>query len=93
MPITRRLPKKGFKNKFKAVYSVVNVGQLEVFEAGSVVTAELCKAAGLISKIEPYGLKVLGQGELSKALTVQAKKFTKSAAEIIEKAGGKAEVR
>lgn len=92
MPITRRLPKRGFKSQFRAEYSIVNVGDLEVFENGTVVTAELLKDLGLLSKIMPYGLKVLGNGELTKTLTVQAKKFTKSAAELIEKAGGKVEV-
>ncbi|MFI3228855.1 MAG: 50S ribosomal protein L15 [Bacillota bacterium] len=92
MPITRRLPKRGFKSQFRAEYSIVNVGDLEVFENGTVITAELLKEFGVIRKIAPYGLKVLGDGEFTKSLTVQAKKFTKSAAEIIEKAGGKAEV-
>lgn len=92
MPLTRRLPKRGFKSPFRAVYSVINVGDLEEFDNGTVVTAELLKETGKIGKIEPYGLKVLGNGQLTKQLTVQAKKFTKSAAEIIEKAGGKVEV-
>lgn len=92
MPLTRRLPKRGFKSPFRAVYSVINVGDLEEFENGTVVTAELLNEAGKIGKIEPYGLKILGNGTLTKQLTVQAKKFTKSAAEIIEKAGGKVEV-
>ncbi len=92
MPITRRLPKRGFKSQFRKEFSIVNVGDLEVFENGTVVTAELLKDLGILSKIAPYGLKVLGQGEFTKSLTVQAKKFTKSAAEIIEKAGGKVEV-
>ncbi len=72
MPITRRLPKRGFKSQFRAEYSIVNVGDLEVFENGTVVTAELLKDLGLLSKIMPYGLKVLGNGELTKTLTVKA---------------------
>ncbi len=92
MPITRRLPKRGFKSQFRAEYSIVNVGDLEVFENGTVVTAELLKDLGLLSKIIQYGLKVLGNCDLTKTLTVKAKKFTKSAAELIEKAGGKVEV-
>lgn len=92
MPLTRRLPKRGFKSQFKAEYTVINIGDLENFENGAVVSAEILKDMGLIKKIEPYGLKVLGNGDLTKSLTVQAMKFTKSAAEKIEKAGGKAEV-
>ena len=92
MPLTRRLPKRGFTNIYKKEYSIVNVGSLESFEDGSVITAELLHAAGVIGKIEAYGLKVLGDGSLTKKLTVKASKFTKSAAEIIEKAGGTVEV-
>lgn len=92
MPLIRRLPKVGFTNVFKKVYNIVNVEALNVFEDGAVVTAEALKEKGIIKKIEPYGLKVLGRGELTKKLTVQAAKFSASAKEIIEKAGGKAEV-
>lgn len=92
MPLARRLPKTGFDNAWKKVYTTVNVELLEAFEDGAVVTAEILLGAGLISKIEPYGLKVLGDGTLTKKLTVKAAKFTKSAVEKIEKAGGKAEV-
>ena len=93
MPLTRRLPKRGFKNAiFKKVYSIVNVGVLEAnFESGAVVNAEILKDKGIISKIEAYGLKVLGDGELTKALTVQAAKFTESAEKKITEAGGKVE--
>lgn len=92
MPLIRRVPKRGFTNIFAKEYSIVNVKDLEKFEDGTIVNAELLLEAGVLSKIENYGIKVLGDGTLTKKLTVQAKKFTKSAAEIIEKAGGKAEV-
>lgn len=91
--LTRRLPKAGFDNNWKKVYSTVNVSTLEVFENGDTVTADALLERGILSKIEPYGLKVLGDGELSKKLTVVAKKFTKSAAAKIEAAGGTAEVK
>ena len=92
MPLSRRIPKSGFDNRYKKIYSVVNLSDLNAFEDGAVVNAEALKAAGVLSKIEPYGLKVLGNGELTKKVTVQAKKFSKSAQEKIEKAGGKVEV-
>lgn len=92
MPLIRRLPKRGFYNYFKKIYSVVNVCDLEVFEDGTTVNAALLKDAGIIGKIEAYGLKVLGNGTLTKKLTVQAAKFTGSAQEKIVKAGGSAEV-
>ena len=93
MPLARRLPKVGFDNRWKKVYSVVNLGDLERFEDGTVVTAQLLKDEGVLSKIEPYGLKVLGDGKFTKKLTVQAAKFSKSAVEKLEKLGGKAEVK
>ena len=94
MPLTRRPPKRGFKNAlFKKVYSIVNLKTLEEkFEKGAVVNAEVLLQMGILSKIEEYGLKVLGDGELTKSLTVQANKFTESAKKKIEEAGGKAEV-
>lgn len=92
MPLIRRLPKRGFTNNWKKVYTTVNVSDLEKFENGTVVTAELLKQSGVISKIEPYGLKVLGNGNLSKQLTVKAAKFTNSAAEKISAVGGSIEV-
>lgn len=91
MPLYRRLPKRGFKNIFAKQYVAVNVEQLEKFEDGTTVTPELLKEAGVVSKTLD-GIKILGRGELTKNLTVQAAKFTQSAAEKIEKAGGKAEV-
>jgi large subunit ribosomal protein L15 len=93
MPLTRRLPKRGFKNtEFKRVYSIVNVESLECFENDTIITTDLLLENGILSKIEPYGVKILGNGELTKKLTVQANKFTESAAKKIEGAGGKVEV-
>ena len=91
-PLLRRIPKRGFTNNFAKEYSVINVSQLNAFKKGTVITAEFLKDFGMLSKIEAYGLKVLGDGELTVALTVQASKFTKSAVEKIEAVGGKAEV-
>lgn len=91
-PLARRLPKIGFKNAFRKDYTVVNVGALEVFDNGTVVTADLLLEKGIISKVAAYGVKVLGNGELTKSITVQAKKFSKGAEEAITKAGGKVEV-
>ena len=91
LPLYRKLPKRGFHNKFETVYSIVNVEKLNGFENGAVVDfAALCEA-GIVKK-ELDGLKVLGRGELTKQLTVKAKIFSASAKEKIEAAGGKAEV-
>lgn len=93
MPLTRKIPKRGFKNaEFKKVYSIVNVEALEMFDNDTVVNAELLLSHGVLSKIEEYGIKILGNGELTKKLTVIANKFTQSAAKKIEGAGGKVEV-
>lgn len=92
MPLYRRLPKRGFKNPFKKEYTLVNVDALNRFENGTVITAELLKETRVISKIEKDGVKILGEGNLEKAVTVQAAKFTASAQEKIEQAGGKAEL-
>ena len=92
MPLYRRVPKQGFTNIYRTEYATVNVGRLEIFENGTVVTAELLKEAGLISKVMD-GVKILGNGELTKKLTVEAAKFTDSAKEKIESLGGKAEVK
>ncbi len=92
MPLTRRLPQRGFNNQFKKVFSVVNVEDLNALEDNTVVTEEVLKEKGVISKLSNYGLKVLGNGELNKALQVKAAKFSKSAIEKIEKAGGSVEV-
>ena len=88
MPMTRRIPKRGFNNIFATKYSVVNVSDLV---DGTVVDADLLKASGLIKKTND-GVKILGNGELTKNLTVKAAAFSASAKEKIEKAGGKAEV-
>ncbi len=93
LPLVRKLPIRGFNNyNFTKEYSTCNVADLEKFEANSVITLELLYQSRVIGKIKPYGLKILGNGELTKPLTVKANKFTKSAIEKIEKAGGKAEV-
>ncbi len=91
MPLQRRIPKRGFNNIFGTQYAVVNVSDLEQFENDTVVTTELLMEAGLVKKTLD-GVKILGNGELTKKLTVNAKAFSASAKEKIEKAGGKAEV-
>ncbi|WP_027716913.1 50S ribosomal protein L15 [Desulfuromonas sp. TF] len=91
MPLQRRLPKRGFTSLNKKVYALVNLHDLELFEAGSVVDMAALGQAGLVKKVGD-GIKILGDGELTKALTVKAHKFSKSAQERIEAAGGKAEV-
>ena len=92
MPLIRRIPKRGFNNHFKKVYSIVNLSVLENFEANAVVDMEVLMEKGLIKVMKDcIGLKVLGNGTLTKALTIKAKAFSTSAKEAIEKAGGKAE--
>ena len=91
MPLSRRLPKRGFTNIFAKVYSTVNVSALEVFEEGTVVDAQLLLEKRIIRKAND-GLKVLGEGNLTKKLTVKADKFTKSAEQKITAAGGSTEV-
>jgi len=91
MPLYRRIPKRGFTNIFAKQYVEINVEQLNRFEDGSTVTPELLKKAGVISKIGD-GVVVLGRGELTKKLTVKAARFSKSAVEKIQAAGGKVEV-
>lgn len=90
-PLARRLPKRGFTNFNRKEYAIVNVETLNRFEEGTTVNVALLLEKGIIKK-ELSGLKVLGNGELTKKLTVEAVKFSKSAKEAIEKAGGKAEV-
>ena len=93
LPLIRKLPIRGFNNfNFRKVYSTVNVGDLEQFEANTVVDIELLYVNRVVGKIQPYGLKVLGDGELTKPLTVRAKKLSKVAEQKILAAGGKIEV-
>ncbi len=92
MPLYRRLPKRGFTNPFKKVYALVNVEKLNAFEDGMEITPEVLKEAGVIRKIEKDGVKILGEGNLERKLTIKAHKFTQSATEKIEAAGGKVEV-
>lgn len=91
MPLYRRLPKRGFNNIFAKAYAEVNVSDLNVFENGTVVTEELLIEKGLVKKVFD-GVAILGNGDISKKLTVKAARFTKTASEKIEKAGGKVEV-
>ena len=91
MPLYRRIPKRGFTNIWGTEYAVLNVADLNRFEAGTVVTPELLKEAGIVKQMKD-GIKILGDGELEKNVTVQAHKFSKTAIEKIEAAGGKAEV-
>ena len=91
MPLYRRLPKRGFTNVWAKEYAIVNVGDLNCFEAGTEITPQLLKEAGIVKQLLD-GVKVLGDGKLEKNVTVKASKFTKSAIEKIEAAGGKAEV-
>ena len=90
-PLARRLPKRGFTNFNRKVFAIVNVASLNCFEDGTEVTLELLIDCGLVRK-ELDGVKILGEGELEKKLTVKANKFSKSALATIEQAGGKAEV-
>ncbi len=91
MPLYRRLPKRGFHNKFANNFVEINVKDLERFDANAEITAEVLKEAGVISKICD-GVVVLGNGDITKPLTIKAKKFTKSAEEKIVAAGGKVQV-
>lgn len=92
MPLVRRLPRRGFNNKlFAKAYSVINVCDLNNLENGSSVDATTLLEKGIISKVEKYGIKVLGNGKLEKSLNVKASKFSQTAREKIEKANGTAE--
>ena len=91
MPLARRLPKRGFHNIFAKPLEAVNVSALEKFEDGAVVNAQALLEKGILSKCQ-YGVKILGKGEITKKLTVQATAFSASTKEKIEAAGGKAEV-
>ena len=93
MPLIRRLPKRGFNNAaFKTSYALVNLGDLEQFEEGAHVTEQLLREKGLVNG-RFDGLKILGRGELTKKLTVEADKFSETARQGIEKAGGSLVIR
>ena len=90
IPLIRKIPIRGFNNyNYRKVYSTVNVGDFEIFEPNTEITEELLYETRVVGKRQPYGLKVLGDGEVTKPFIVKAKKATKSAIEKIEKAGGK----
>ncbi len=91
MPLYRRLPKRGFTNPFSKEYNAVNLDRLSIFEAGTEVTEDLMLERGIISK-KLDGVKILGNGTIDRALTVKASKFSRTASEKIEAAGGKTEV-
>ena len=92
MPLIRRIPKRGFNNHFKKIYSIVNLSVLEGLEANTVVDMQMLNEKGLIKVMKgSVGLKVLGNGTLTKALTVKASAFSQAAKEAIEKAGGSVE--
>ena len=91
MPLHRRLPKRGFHNRFRKEYTEVNLDRLDAFDAGTIVTPELLLKRGVIKKLRD-GVKVLAKGSLTKALTVRAHKFSARAQEVITAAGGKAEL-
>lgn len=90
MPLQRRLPKRGFTPLDRKIYSVVNLGQLDAFDAGSIVDPAAFVASGLVKKVES-GIKVLAEGEITKALTIKAHKFSAAAREKIVAAGGSIE--
>ena len=91
MPLYRRTPKRGFTNIWKTEYTVLNVDDLNRFDSGTVVTPELLAKIGMVKQVKD-GVKILGDGNLEKSVTVKAHKFSKTAIEKIESAGGKAEV-
>lgn len=91
MPLYRRIPKRGFNNISRKEYAVVNVVKLEAFDNGTEVTPELLQKSGIVKNAKS-GIKILGDGKLTKKLTVKANKFSKAAQSVIENAGGKIEV-
>ena len=91
MPLTMRLPKRGFTNKWRVEYATVNVDRLNIFEDGAVVTPVELVESGILKNVQD-GVKILGNGEITKKLTVKATKFSEAAKEKIEAAGGKVEV-
>ena len=90
MPLKRRIPKRGFRNPFRKRYSLVHVGQLEVFDSGSEISPEIMHGRGLVRKRD-RAVKILGDGTLSKPLTVRAHGFSSKAKEKIEGVGGRTE--
>ena len=92
MPLARRIPKRGFNNIFAKPLEIINLSALNAFNDGDVVTAQVLLDKGILSKC-PYGYKALGNGRVTKKVTVEASAFSKSAKEAIEAAGGKAEVK
>ena len=92
MPLQRRVPKRGFNNIFAKPLEIINLSDLDQFNNGDTITAQVLLDKGILSKC-PYGYKVLGNGKITKKLTVEASAFSKSAQEAIEAAGGKAEVK
>ena len=89
MPLVRKLPRRGFNNSnFTKQYSIVNVSELNKFDENAVVDSNSLIEKGILSKVEEYGVKILGNGKLEKALTVKANKFSESALKKIKKAGG-----
>ncbi len=91
IPLTRRIPKRGFTNNFRTEYAAINVSRLEIFDDGQIVTPVDLIEAGILKNVQD-GVKIMAGGELTKKLTVQAQKFTAAAKEKIEAVGGKAEV-
>jgi large subunit ribosomal protein L15 len=91
MPLQRRVPKRGFTNIFRKEYEVVNIEKLNAFESGTDITPELLSEKGIV-RLNLAGVKILGDGELKASLTVRANRFSKTAREKIEAAGGKVEV-
>jgi large subunit ribosomal protein L15 len=91
MPLVRRIPKRGFTNPFKVRFVPVNLRDLEMFEEDTVISPETLQASGIIKRVRDR-VKILGEGEISKPLTVRAHAFSRSAVEKIEQAGGKVEV-
>ena len=91
MPLVRRIPKRGFTNIWKKEWAIVNVDDLNTFEDGTEITPELLIETGMVKQVKD-GIKILGDGELEKKVTVKAHKFSKTAIDKIESAGGKAEV-
>ena len=92
MPLVRKLPRRGFTNAdFRKSYSIVNISELNKFEENAVVDAKALLEKGILSKVEEYGIKILGNGKLEKPLTIKANKFSESAKKKIKKVGGKIE--